>query len=382
MYNRFFRLAVVVSLTLGVAASAEPKQQNSHKTKDLRVVVVDVEGGSATLFVTPEGKTLLIDTGWDPGGGRPRPKAGEPPPPPTTSSAERIAAAAESLGVKKIDYLLMTHYHVDHAGGLASLLEKLPVDTYIDHGPNREELAPNASPAQAARASATLYSNWTAAYAGHGHITARAGEKLKIGSLELDFVSSDGQIIDSAMPGAGQANPMCAGVEQKDRTGGEENVRSLGMVMTFGKTRLLDLGDLTWNKELELLCPANRIGKVDIYFVTGHGMDLSSSPPTAALDPLVALMQNGPTKGGDAAVLNTVKSFPDMQGLWQEHYSVRFPELNSAAETIANLDQQPDMAYPIAMEITPGGEITVRNGRSGYSKVYRSRASQKRGGGK
>ena len=197
------------------------------------------------------------------------------------SSADRIAAAAASLGVSKIDYLLLTHYHVDHLGGLESLLAKLPVGTFIDHGPNREEPPPNATPRQLAFATATFYPKWVAAYQGHKHIIAQAGQKLDIGSMHLEFVTSDGQVLDKLLPGAGQPNPLCTGVPGMDRDGGEENVRSVGTLITFGKTRILYLGDLTWNKEMELLCPANKVGKVDVYFVTGHGMNLSSSPPTS-----------------------------------------------------------------------------------------------------
>src|SRR5580698_10374851 len=132
--------------------------------------------------------------------------------------------------------------------------------------------------------------------------------------MHIQFVSSDGVIIDHPLPGAGQPSPNCAGVPQATNDGGEENVRSIGMLITYGKTRILYLGDLTWNKEIEMLCPVNRIGKVDVYWVTGHGMNLSSSPPTAAFDPLVAIMQNGPRKGGDDAVIKTVSSYPSLQG--------------------------------------------------------------------
>jgi competence protein ComEC len=201
------------------------------------------------------------------------------------------------------------------------------------------------------------------------------GQKLAIGSVHLEFITSDGNVLASPLPGAGGTNPLCNGVEPMARDGGEENVRSLGMVITFGKTRILDLGDLTWNKEMQLLCPANKVGKVDLYFVTGHGMDLSSSPPTGALDPLVALMQNGATKGGDAAVIKTVDSYPDLQGFWREHYSVRYPDLNPDPNYIANLNQQPDQGYSISVDITPRGEITVTNDRNQFRKVYHARGT-------
>jgi len=344
--------------------------------KDLKISVVDVDGGAATLFLTPEGKSLLIDTGWPPTMGGRRPRADATQNSPIISSADRISAAAAALGIKKIDYLLMTHYHVDHVGGIDSLLKELPVDTFVDHGPNREMIPEN--PRQAAASWPTaLYPRWTAAYAGHKHLTMRVGQSLKIGSVELQFVASDGSVLPGHLSGAGESNALCAGVPQMERTGGDENVSSLGMLITFGKTRILDLGDLTWNKELELLCPVNRIGKVDVYFVTGHGMDISSSPPTAAFDPLVAIMQNGPTKGGDQAVVKTVRAFPDFEGLWQAHAYVRDPELNGDPDYIANLDQQPDKANPISIEISPAGQIKVANTRNHFSKSYTARAAQK-----
>jgi competence protein ComEC len=368
-------VAAVCTLAL-VTAVAGAKSKASIGSKDLRIIMVDVEGGAAVLFVTPEGKSLLIDTGWAPGLGDPRPIPGAAPPPPMPSSADRIAAGAASLGIKKIDYLIMTHYHADHLGGIQALVAKLPVGTFIDHGPNREEPPPNATPRQLAFATATLYPQWVAAYQGHEHITAQVGQTLDVGSMHLQFVTSDGHVPDTPLPGTGQANSLCAGVPQMERDGGEENARSVGTLITFGKTRILDLGDLTWNKEIELLCPANKIGKVDIYFVTGHGMNLSSSPPTGALDPLIALMQNGPTKGGDQEPIKTVNSYPGLEGFWRTHYTVRYPDLNGDPGYIANLNAVPDQGYSIGLDITPRGIITVTNSRNNFSNTYKARAAQ------
>ncbi len=345
--------------------------------KDLRFSVVDVEGGAASIWVTPEGKSLVIDTGWPPGFGQWPMRRGAKSAPPMTSSAVRIAAAAAALGVTHIDYLLLTHYHIDHSGGVDALLEKLPANTFVDHGPNSQFLPPNV-PARFRNSPFTteaLYKKWVAAYQGHPHISEKVGQTLDIGSLHIKFVASAAKLINSPLPGAGQPNPYCVGVPQKADDGGLENVYSLGMLMTFGKTRILDLGDNTWNNELKLLCPVNKIGKVDVYFVTGHGMNLSSSPPTAAFAPLVALMQNGPLKGGDQAVLKTVESFPGLEGLWMEHYSVRYPALNPNPNYIANLNTKPDKTYPINLDIAPSGKITVTNPRNGFTKVYWARAA-------
>ncbi len=375
MSHRIPALTPLLTAALLFPAMSGARGGPARSAKDLRISVVDVEGGAASLFRTPEGKTLLIDTGWPPGMGN-WPRMSGKPATPTTSSADRIAAAAKAMGVTHIDYLLMTHYHVDHAGGVQALLEKLPVGTFIDHGPNSEALPAHADPRRLAFATSTLYQKWVAAYQGHPHISATVGQVLNIGSLRLKFVASNAELLSAPLPGAGQPNPLCAGVPQMERNGGVENVHSLGMLMTFGKTRILDLGDNTWNNELKLLCPVNKIGKVDVYYVTQHGMDLSSSPPTAAFDPLVALMQNGPMKGGDEPVLKTVDTYPHLEGLWMPHYSVRYPNLNPNPNYIANLNQQPDMAYPIDLDITRSGEITVTNTRNGFSKTYESREAR------
>ena len=220
-----------------------------------------------------------------------------------------------------------------------------------------------------------MYPNWVAAYQGHGHITAEAGQELDIGSMRLRFLTSDGHVLDAPLSGAGEPNAFCAGVPQMERDGGEENVRSLGMLITSGKTRIVYLGDLTWNKEIELLCPINKIGKADVYFVTGHGMNLSSSPPTAAIDPLVAIMQNGPTKGGDEAVIKMVNSYPNLKGFWRLHYSVRYPDLNGDPNYIANVNGMPDQGNLIAINVAAEGGILVTNTRNGFSKSYRARAA-------
>ncbi len=380
MSHRFHTLACLLALAIIAAPRADAQRKFPGSKKDLRFSVVDVEGGAATVFVTPEGKSLVIDTGWPPGMGNFPMHRGEKPAP-TTSSADRIAAAAASLGVTHIDYLLLTHYHVDHSGGVDALLAKLPAGTFIDHGPNGQFAPPNA-PARFRNSpfsTEALSKKWAAAYQGHAHISEMVDQTLDIGSLHILFVASNGQMLSSPLPGAGQPNPLCAGVPQMANDGGIENVLSLGMLITFGKTRILDLGDNTWNNELKLLCPVNKIGKVDVYFVTGHGMNLSSSPPTAALAPLVALMQNGPMKGGDEAVLKTVESFPGLEGLWLSHYSVRYPALNPNPDYISNLNVQPDEAYPIDVEITRSGKITVTNPRNGFTKTYLSRAAQHHG---
>jgi beta-lactamase superfamily II metal-dependent hydrolase len=356
--------------TLLVAVAGLPVVAKFQPSPDLKIVSVDVEGGAAVLFRTPDGKSLLIDTGWKPGEGVPYPTRAGARSIPQPVSTDRIAAAASSLGIKKIDYLVMTHYHADHLGGLEALLAGFPVDMFIDHGPNRE----TSPPGQASDGSPEArYPAWVSAYTGHRHLSAHVGDTLDIGSMHIAFVASDGEVLGMPLPGAGQPNPYCDGVQPMHADGGEENNRSLAMLITFGKTRIAYFGDLSWNKEIALLCPANKVGKVDVYFVTGHGMNLSSSPPTAALDPLVAIMQNGPLKGGDAEVIRTVMSYPSLKDLWRTHASVRYPDLNGDSNLIANPDPAPDRGYSIDLDIAPSGKITVTNTRNRFRKIYQAR---------
>jgi len=333
---------------------------------DLHIAAVDVEGGGALLLKTPEGKSLLIDTGWAPGQGGP--DAASLP-----TSAERIADAAMTLGITRIDYLVMTHYHADHLGGLEALLAKLPVDTFVDHGPNREPMRADPTPQQRANAPEARYPAWTAARQGHRHISVAMGDTLDVGSLRIRFVASDGKVLDKPLPGAGAANPACANVSPPPRVGGDENNRSLGLLMTFGRTRMINLGDLTWEKEIALFCPTDKVGPVDIYFVTGHGMDLSGSPPTAALKPQVAIMQNGPLKGGDADVIRTIESYPGLKALWRSHDTRRYPELNGDPDFIANRDGEPDEGRAILLDVSRRGKIAVTNTRNGFTRRYTAR---------
>jgi competence protein ComEC len=372
MRARFGRtFAALLMLAVGGTADA----QTDPASPDLKVISIDVEGGAAVLIRTPEGKSLLIDTGWKPGEGVPYPVAAGAPPIPQPVSADRIAAAAAGLGIKKIDYLVMTHYHADHLGGLEALLARLPVGTFVDHGPNREIAPPGQTTAGSPEA---RYPAWLAASARHPHISVHAGQTLDIGSLHILFVASDGEVLDAPSPGAGQSNPQCAGVKRAVDDGGDENNRSLGLLLHFGVARIAYLGDLSWNKEIALLCPANKVGKVDVYFVTGHGMNLSSSPPTVALDPLVAIMQNGPLKGGDQEVIRTVNAYPNLQDFWRTHATVRFPALNGDPDFIANPDEVPDRGYTIALDIAPGGRITATNTRNQFHKTYQARDTKLR----
>jgi competence protein ComEC len=337
--------SVVLLLLIAILTCYAAPPRGSAKT--LRVYFVDVEGGQATLFVAPEGKSLLIDTGWPDNGGR---------------DADRIVAAAKSAGLTKIDYVLLTHFHTDHAGGVPQLVDRIPVETFIDHGPNREtdDAATNAGWKAYQKVLAT---------GKFKHITAKPGDLLPIPGLRVEVISSDGALIKDPLPGAGQENSSCKESEQRpeDKT---ENARSLGTLIAFGKLKILDLGDLTWDKEMQLMCPLNKLGRVDVYVVSHHGWYQSGSQALVwGIAPRVAIMDNGAKKGGTPSAWEIIMKSPHLEQLWQLHFSDEGGAAhNVAAKFIANPDG-PDN----------GNYLELIGRRDGSFEVFNSRTQEKVG---
>jgi competence protein ComEC len=319
--------------------------------KALRVFFVDVEGGQATLFVTPEGESLLIDTGWPGNNGR---------------DADRIVGIAKKAGVQKIDYVLLTHFHMDHAGGLPQLVVRIPVGEIFDHGDNRENN--DVATVQVWKAYEELLGKEKLK-----RVTLKPDDRLPIHGMRVTVLSSDGAVIAHPLPGAGQENSACQSAERypADQT---ENARSLGTLITFGKLRILDLGDLTRDKERELVCPKNKIGTVDIYIVSHHGWDQSNSPVFLnAISPRVAIMDNGAKKGGTPSAWTNIENIPHLENLWQLHFSEEGgPAHNVAPEFIANLEG-PDNANHLELTAWPDGSFEVYNSRTQNNKKYSAR---------
>lgn len=316
--------------------------------KGLRIYFVDVEGGQATLFVTPTHDSLLIDTGWAGFEGR---------------DANRIAVAAKQAGLNRIDYVLLTHYHADHAGGLSQLVERIPVGTVIDHGENREN------------SDAPAVQNWQAyqkllAAGKFKRIVAKPGDLLPVAGVQATVISSDGALIANAVAGGGQDDPDCKRAQQfpADQT---ENQRSLGVLIRFGKLKILDLGDLTRDKERELVCPQNKLGRIDIYVVSHHGWYQSNSAIFVnAIAPRVAIMDNGAEKGGTPSVWDILEKSPRLEDLWQLHFSKEGGAAHNVAEEFIANPEGPDQGNYLQLTAWPGGTFEVFNARTQKTRRY------------
>jgi len=312
----------------------------------LDIYWIDVEGGAATLLVAPTGQTLLVDGGFPGNNDR---------------DLNRILdIVSNRVHATKLDYVITTHFHSDHVGGVTSLAARFPVGQFIDHGASVE--------------AGGLYTSYLAAMAGKTRLIIKPGERLQLGAeVELVFVSSGGQLVDSLPTAA--ANPDCDNAPQKPERPGDENPQSVGFVARFGRFDFVDLGDLTWAVESRLACPTNRIGPIDLLQISHHGLDLSSPPQLVrGLAPRVAVMNNGPTKGGAASTFETVKASPGLQDLWAMHRAVSNDAEHNAVEALtANIATAPDAAHFIKASVARDGSYTVTNSRNGTTRSYLSR---------
>lgn len=319
--------------------------------KTLDMWVIDTEGGKSLLLVSPTGKSMLVDTGF-PGF--------------SERDTTRILEACKDAGVTKLDILLTTHYDVDHVNNAPSLVAKMPVALFIDHGPAAVN---DMSTTSAVKAYDQLWPNAR-------HMVAKLGDKIPFDGVDVQVVTAARQILKTPLAGAGQPNAACQGVERIKTWQGvnedvSENANALGLFYKFGKFRMLDLADLTWNYELDLMCPSNPIGTVDLFMVSHHGNNISNSQALVhAIQPRVAIMNNGARKIGAASAIRTIKSAPGLQALYMAHWSANAPNDNPPDEFLANIQSSPDGKW---IKATAGedGVITVTNGRTGETKTYK-----------
>lgn len=363
------RAAIFIPWVFATAIiTAQPRTSGT-----LNVYVIDVEGGNATLFVSPAHESLLIDTG----------NAGAA----AARDAGRIMDAIKDAGLQQIDHLIITHWHGDHFGGLAELAPKISIREFIDHGPNTQpgELADT-----------FLQKTYPQLYANAKHTVVKAGDKITMAGLDIRVVTSAGETIKTPLAGAGAPNPYCANFKPGENNA--EDPQSVGIYVKFEKFRTIHLGDVTKNKEFELMCPNNRIGTVDVLLGLHHGQASSNSPVLVhALHPRVAIMNDGTRKGGEPEVMQTVHSSPGLEDLWQLHFSLLSgQEYTVPGMFIANTIDDPPSSLPVAPAAAPppgpgappppmhngaaywiklsaqsDGSFTVTNTRNNFSKTYR-----------
>jgi competence protein ComEC len=359
------RVAFLVSALL---AGSAPLPAAAAAPATLRIISIDTEGGAATLYVTPQGHSLLIDTGFPTRPARP----GDPTPPSLPNGPGRIVAAAKAAGLSRIDYVLITHYHIDHIGGMKELIAAMPVGTVLSHGPNREKIPPGEQPEKILIDPETIYPPFLQTVAGLKQRVIKPGEALKIDDLLITAADSDGAV--PARPLAGKGIPVadCSTATSPPDAddGGEENARSLGIVATWGKARILALGDTTWATENKLVCPRDLIGPIDLMMADNHGTANAGNPNLLyTVKPTVFVFNNGPRKGADAATLASVAGAPFVKGMWQLHFATRSPDKNGPADQIVNPDG-PDAAHPLQIAVDKDGTIAVTNPRTGATTSY------------
>jgi competence protein ComEC len=346
---------VIVTLALAMAPVAALAQ--TPAARNLDIYFIDVEGGQATLLVTPAGQTLLVDAGF-PSTGTFDSRPGDPA---KARDAQRILAVAKIAGVSRIDYLLATHFHGDHVGGVPELAQLIPIGTFIDHGGVNDD-------AEKVAGTVAMYQAYAAVRARGQRLEPKPGDRLPLTGVDATVVSSAAATLPAPLAGAmSGANAACTppGIPAQEVT---ENPRSTGFLLQFGKFRFLDVGDLTGAPLFSLACPSDRIGPVDVYLVAHHGgADASDSSLFAAVRPRVAILNNGAVKGGAAATLKTLHAL-SATDTWQLHRSEAGGAENFADDHIANLTEA--TSSWILVRASEDGSFAVTNGRTGATTRY------------
>jgi len=344
---------VVAALVFAANLAAAPRT--------LDIYFIDVEGGQATLIVTPKGESLLVDAGF-PGAGAFDSKPGDPR---QARDAQRILAAVRDAGVTRIDYLLVTHFHADHDGGVVELAQEIPIRTFIDAG----TVSPQAE--ETSRGALAMFDAYAAVRAKGRHLVEKPGKRLPLKGIDAVVVSSAGSTIGKPLSGGGGRTANCAASALPAQEP-HENPRSLGFRLQFGRFRFLDLGDLTGAPFFALVCPTDLVGPVDVYLVTHHGGADAADPATfAAFRPRVAVVNNGSRKGGAAETFAVLRQAAGLEDVWQLHRSQVVGAENFSDDRIANLDDT--TAHWIKLSANKDGSFRVTNGRTAETRTYAAR---------
>ncbi|HZY83230.1 MAG TPA: MBL fold metallo-hydrolase [Gemmataceae bacterium] len=344
-----FLCAAALSLSLPLAATA------AEQGRGLAVYFVDTEGGAATLIVTPAGESVLIDCG------NPGPR-----------DAERIHRAAKLAGIEAIDHLVITHWHSDHYGGVGRLTQLLSVRHFYDRGiPDTLAEDPRNFP--------TLIRAYKTATAGKSR-TLRPGDEIKLKATEgapalrLLCLCGGGAVLPDK-PGAPE-NPI-AKEHKPQPVDTSDNAKSLGFLLRYGDFRFLDLGDLTWNVEYKLVHPTDKVGPVDVFQSTHHGLDISNNTVLLkTVRPRVVVFNNGARKGCDPSVTAALRRIPDVRAIYQMHRNLKVgPQENTEAAFIANAAEK-CQGELIRLAVAPDSKsYTVAVGKEGKPRRYPTRGA-------
>jgi beta-lactamase superfamily II metal-dependent hydrolase len=345
--------------------------QSAQAKQPLEIYFIDTEGGQATLFVSPAGESMLVDTGFAGNQGMPAAPAGASGAAsgaPINRDADRISAVLKQANVTVLDWMVITHYHGDHVGNAAEMANRIPIRHFVDHGPFSVELQPN-------RAASFL--TYMAVRDKARTVVPKPGDKIPVTGLDVRVVSSAGELITAAMqgaPGAGLPNPLCREAKLKEQDPTPENFESVGIVVRYGSFRLLDLGDLTWNQEHALACPNNLLGTFDVFHTTRHGDPHAGAPQLVhAIRARVAVMNNGERKGGAPEYWQVVHDAPGLVDFWQIHRSAAGgAEHNSPEQFLANLNET-DHGHNLKMSVRADGSFSMTNERNGFTREYAAR---------
>lgn len=350
-----FSLALLVGLTVCSLASGQESAGN------LDIYFIDVDGGAATLVVTPERESILIDSGW-PGREDRDPK-------------RIVAVLKNEAKVDRLDHMITTHWHTDHYGGIEGLSKLITIGKYWDRG------LPDLSAADEDKVNFpdgpgskdALGNAYRKASEGK-RATLKAGDALPLkGRLQAKILAASGIVAEPA--GNTAPNPLCELAPVDMAVDKSDNARSIVVGFKLGRFDFFDAGDLTWNIEKKLVCPTNLVGNaVDVYQVTHHGMDISNHPTLiASIAPTVAIMNNGPNKGGAAQTVQRLREIPSIKAAYQLHKNAATrPSQNTPAELIANLD--PTGGQFIHVSVVPdGSSFTVQIGHDGKVREFQSR---------
>jgi competence protein ComEC len=345
------RTLIILSAALAACFFSNSILGSAQKTLD--IYFIDVEGGAATLIVAPTGQSLLIDTGF-----------------PGERDAGRIAhVALEVAGLKQIDHCVITHWHRDHVGGVASLAKLIPIMKFYDHG------LPSAIASDMQVEYVDAYKMTTQGKS----VTLKPGDRIKLqtGTKPLPMsvrVVAGGGMVSGEQSAIPQVRP-CGENFQSHAEDTSDNANSLGILLTFGRFKFFDGGDLTWNIENRLACPKNLVGAVDVYQVDHHGVDSSNNPTLVrALDPRVAIIDSGPRKGAETKTFATLKQLAGIEAIYQVHRNLRTTDKeNTMSAYIANEEEQCQGNF-IKLSVDQGARFyTVTIPAKQISRRYRTR---------